>query len=424
MESELAEYINKNIDKNEYKNLLSKGKYISFYGLLKLIDSRIISNFRNELIKYEQAMELHDENSENFLDYHKIINLVMFSADRVPSSWNYIYEKESNWKSSLNPFVDFSNIEDDEDFYYQGKEKIPVVRRQIELARKYGAYSCLKRIYEDMPKVNQEDINRYKVMDIGEISEDRRKMHEQWSKQKDKRKWLVNNKGNYIEKCNEVDEYNFLKNKIELFDLSMIQKLLIEILGKNVGYISLWERDFRFFLMTLDYSNLLNPYPIENGSSFDERASIALFERVIRGKISVSNYRYVVRQNNDNEIHNIISCLFLEGEEFPNCADWRDFRNDIAHLKYLRDRGDNLLEYLENFRVLFKYDRNVKNSITKSFIQIFERNNIGIELTIKQNKIELENVWNRKNLHLNGEVYTFSHSIDYKKLVENLIKLK
>ena len=459
LREELENHIN--FDEKEYNDLLENGKYVSFYALLKLLDSGTISNFRNELTKYEQAMKEYDNKNNDYSEYHKIINLVMLSADRIPSNYKDIYTNDIDWKASFNPFIKENCINNDNGFYQD--DGTPILRRQIELTRKFGVYNRFKKIYKDKIDVDDfESYNKYEIsiddqkrkiliegwkkspnkknwikdhkQYIGVLQELRQNLHKEWANSNNEKKWLNKNKEQYKSLLREIRIYNDFKNKIELNDLSKIQKLLIDIIGKYVGYISTWERDFQFFLITLDYFELLQPFTNENDNIFHEKPSKVLFEKEITcygsADVGVQNYACVIRKENKEVHNNIIASLFLKygdtlDEGFKKGSNWHNTRKDIAHLDYLTGKSNhNLLEYLENLREILFYDRKLKNSVTKSFIQIFKRNNLDISLKLINDKIELDNVRNNKNFHLNGKVWTFSHSKNYEKLVENLLMLK
>lgn len=410
-----------------FENL--KYHHILFYGLMKLSDANTINSLRNEILKYQQATE------EDLSIYYSIIQLASLSNNRILTQINNeiendkkeelfgkneifknFYNDKEEWNSKLEVFADLSDIKNsnklsnNERFYFQidkNRKEVPKIIFNLEYIRKYGTYDILKNI--NIKKVNSTDIKEYygESKKIEDLYKEQAELHSQWVNQN----WAKDKENKYEKNVKDIAKYSNLVNKIKLNNLSKMQKLLIEFLGKMVGYVSIWERDLIFFLLTLNYFKLLR-----NENDFLKEDLLNIFKMG-------NKYKQVISKNNENIHNDIISPLFFKENE----TEIFECRNAIDHLDFLKRDNKSLLEYLREIRIMLAYDRKLKNSVTKSFIKIAEQHKIKISFDFDYSNsnhiISIKNVESMKNNHLNNKIKDIpSHSDEFIKLVEQLFE--
>jgi hypothetical protein len=318
--------------------------HIAFYTFCKLLDKSHLSSLRNEFIKFRQTGGHLNKNSDDYKHLLEIIELCLLNADMVKQEYKYN-------NNDISPFI----IEETENYgtlYNQegnNKEDL-IVHSNIVLAKKYGTGQRLKELIapNDCFKVSIEDYNNWNNLKgkIEKLHTQRDELHKNWVETQKK----FNKQKQYKECIEVIANYDWLDNKLHLVHIRKLHNLLIEILGRMVGFVALFDRDFNYMAIQCgyDYSeglpDVTNRNPPRKGATYCPL---------------------------------LFSSGFLPKKELPAPINdyYKNFRNFVAHLNYMTHDTPkySLLDMINGLRSLLKYDHKLRNAVSSSIIEIFKK---------------------------------------------------
>ena len=411
---------NININEEKIKEFLKENdsKTLNLYLFFNMIDSKRISEFRNELIKYKQFTKRRLDEKKEFLGieielYETLIEFVILTREKLDTkkseeidAWlvDKLYVKENNaykeYEEILKLFVDEKILSSKEAPYYATDNKTPILLSNFEKTRKYGTQSFLSEIqsnykYSKVEKENIEDYNKKeeieqkKKSNIEKLQDLKVELHKKWEQNKITEREIKK----YNDTIKEIREYNYLKNKEELQNVYLLHEMLSDLLARNVAFFNKWERDFKFIVIAIKQflrendkekvNEFLNPHK-SDGS---------------RDNFSVTNYRSKMKSIINNIHENFMSLLFLNNNLATggiqmgrnNNFTWGNLRNYIAHFEYLHKEKDTIsfLNQANLLIKLFSYDKKVQNHIIKSMKTLLEKYNIEIGFEISNDSEEI-----------------------------------
>lgn len=411
---------NVNINEEKIKEFLKENdsKTLNLYLFFNMIDSKRISEFRNELIKYKQFTKRRLDEEKEFLGieielYETLIEFVILTREKLDTkkseeidAWlvDKLYVKDNNeykeYEEILKLFIDEKILSSKEAPYYATDNKTPILLSNFEKTRKYGTQSFLSEIqsnykYSKVEKENIEDYNKKeeieqkKKSNIEKLQDLKVEFHKKWEQNKITEREIKK----YNETIKEIREYNYLKNKEELQNVYLLHEMLSDLLARNVAFFNKWERDFKFIVIAIKeflrendkekVNEFLNPHN-SDGS---------------RDNFSVTNYRSKMKSIINNIHENFMSLLFLNNNLATggiqmgrnNNFTWGDLRNYIAHFEYLHKEKDTIsfLNQANLLIKLFSYDKKVQNHIIKSMKTLLEKYNIEIGFEISNDSEEI-----------------------------------
>lgn len=370
--------------------LKNKDDYIAFWTFCKMLDARHLSELRNEMIKYDGHLTGEQE----------IIGLALLGVDSRENDWKQFFSSEREYEKIMKGYVGEELYQREP--YRQSDGKTPILFRGVEQARKYGTETVIQRLFDASPefKVSKCNITEWERQKetIEETIERRKELHNEWEKNPKKPQNNAFFK-EYKECCDAIDAYNWHKNKTTLVYVNELHHLLIEILGRYVGYVAIADRDFQC---------MANQYFKHSG----------ITERV--------------EYWGDNRLKSIKKLdTFLKKEGL--FVSEKNARNHIAHLNYLSLKSECTLLYLsERLREIFKYDRKLKNAVSKSLIDILDRHGMSVVFAnLKENKhrLVIKSLEPKKLRHLgekkidNGYIETNQVSEEYCGIVKRLLEI-
>lgn len=356
--------------------------HIAFYVFCKLLDAGHLSNLRNELIKFRGSV-----NEFKFHHLLEIIEICLLSADVVPTDYRDLYPNEADCLARLSPFIEQgADIKNWSDLYVQTDKQTPVVHAGIELSVKYGTTALLEQLIARNPKfrVMEDNFTKWSAQkkEIEEKVTKHTNLHKEWVEAKEKddkertdrvksksnfaRKFVSKNEVDYINNCIEINNYNWLDNKLHFVHLNHLHHLTIEILGRMAGFVALWERDFQY---------------ITKYTAAKEGTDALSFDGGLPKLKDKQKY---------------YDKLFLSDK-------YTKVRNHIAHFNYLtKDAADfSLIDLINELRELLHYDRKLKNAVSKAFIDLFEKHGMILKLKLNtDHQLEVESIEPKKIYHL------------------------
>ena len=414
---------NVNINEEKIKEFLKENdsKTLNLYLFFNMIDSKRISEFRNELVKYKQFTKRRLDKEKEFLGikielYETLIEFVILTREKLDTkkseetdAWlvDKLYvkeEKERNeyeykeYEEILKLFVDEKILISKEAPYYATNNKTPIILSNFEKTRKYGTQNLLAKIqssykYNEIEKQKIENYNekkeneKKKKSNIEKLQDLKVELHKKWEQNKITEKEIKK----YSDTIKEIREYNYLKNKEELQNVYLLHEILSDLLARNVAFFNKWERDFKFIVIAIKQflrendkekvENFLNPPDNPNGKKI---------------YFSVSRYKNTV-ENIDGIHKNFMNLIFLNNKfmdrkiDKMNCTIWVYFRNYIAHFLHLHTKNEkiSLINQMNLLIKLFSYDKKVQNHILKSTKTLLEKYNIQINFEISNDKNEV-----------------------------------
>ena len=424
---------------------------IAFYVYCKLLDANHLSTLRNELIKYRSAAE-----SDKFDSIMQIIELCLLSADRVPTDYRQLYPDKESCLQRLKPFIaDDADLANWGDFYVQTDHETPVVHSGIELSIKYGTANLLQKLIASQTTFKISDDNFCKrnnlQKDIAEKTITHANYHKEWVTAKgrddEERKnkiykkshfaaaFLKQNGIEYINNCKEINDYNWIDNKLHFVHLKQLHNLTIEMLGRMVGFIVLFDRDFQY----LDQQST-DPFRLNALVSLRDLANklevkrIADIDEIRNHEIAKQDGTEITEQDRQS----LIESINTKRERFqkllftPNINPF-GIRNHIAHFEYLTQTANkySLIDLINALRDLLHYDRKLKNAVSKAFIDLFDKQGMVLKLKFDNTKhhLQVESVTPKPLFHLGTKkkedgLYTDQVSAEYCALCKCLLEMK
>lgn len=442
----------------------TKSEHIAFYTFAKLLDANHLSALRNELIKYNAS-----DNQKNSFSYvSELLELCLYSCDQIPNNYLELYADADACLNGIKPFIaEEVNIHHLGDLFVKDDKQTPEIHANIELSKKYGTASLLVKLMEDSPatKITEDDYTTWhkEKEQIETYVKEKEQLREQWleAKKKDEKfkktenqkkkeikgykptrsyfeeNYIKNNKENYKKLTENIEQYNWLDNKLHFVHLNRIHLLTIDILGRLAGFIALYDRDFQMidarntsdlfqlkaFVSLRDLSDDLD----DPNKPISKVRGIEYIEKRNKSVIIEADRTALINAINKKREHykKVLFCV-------PNPYG---IRNDIAHFNYLsknekdENKKTSIIQLINNTRDLLSYDRKLKNAVTKSIIEIFDKHGMELHLEFENyHKLKVVSVEPKKLYHLGtkGEkgITTNQVHLEYAQLCKVLLEMK
>lgn len=407
-----------------FSDLLNKDvfhKILPFYCMFKFMDNYEIADLQSQIKKYISAISKikddsknkdkskikdesknKDDDKRNNIEFYKNLYLCSELVKIIKPKFALVAEKQDEVneynKKIVNEYI--SNfIEDNcKDFYTQNGEK-PVYYKGITDFVLSGRNDTYKNIFKKI-KIKNSDIERYKKY-IEKDEKNDTEIEKLQTKRQSLHKELVRNKPNniirykkdeYEKLCKKINFYDRIKNKVTFVNLSKIAHLQYQILSRFIGFAVDWERDMYFLLLGL-CQNMGSHYKEKIDKTFESGNVVGRLLKLLEKNNNFSACKdYILNLYNLTELNNLKGILKI--------------RNDIAHIDFLKytNLDYTIIDSLVKLQNLMQYDRKKYNAITKSFIDLLEKENIIIKLkqekTDNQKTISIDKIYSKKSEHL------------------------
>lgn len=407
---------------------------------------------------------------------------------------------EISYQRFLSPYISGEQQSDNcvwKELYYQTDNKTSVNYASIALIRKFGTQKLLEEVITVDAKITEENYREWKQLKskIDEKMNRREELHAAWEKAKDHRTKKSKNTFNntekedkkkedaekkvYLDLCKEIERYNWLDNKLHLVHLKTLHNLVIQILSRMARFVALWDRDF----VLMDASRTEDTYRLTSfvnitnlsDSSFQDNKGI-----IKRNKKDIISRNSEFNINSEfKEIEQCLKSKLAYYEKSFNLTEANvETRDTIAHYGYISQffpekksetddcqvvgneaisqiiskkqpkykqapESVSLIELINRLRSLMAYDRKLRNTVSKSIINVFKQNGMELKFKFKYSDydsneknhlLEVESVTSQKIMLLKGSKIVeggkkISLSIDqvseeYCKLCKRLLELK
>ncbi len=408
----IKETLIKPVKRDENENELNKIKMeithdlkhedinIGVYAFLKLLDNKNLNLLKGQFEKY---YNINKDN--NILKYCELINLIILTKPVI----NLIENGESKeaYEDLIKNFYK-DNYKECVDLYVQSNKETIIPRKSLLKIEQECVSNLYKDIFSDL-KVNKDNYNEFiniKDESIAKLQEETAILHNK----------LVLGDSNefkkYKQNIMEISNYNYLFSKVTFHNLKMLEQIHTEILGRLIGFVNDFERDFKFILKYLEYIEKVE-FSNCKFASVDE-----MFENGMLGK------KWNEFKNNEKNCENILTKFFFQIKEF----NWTETRNDIAHYHHLTTTKKSLIELINDVRKLMNYDNKRKNAVMKSIIDILKKNGIIAKFEFKNNNFNLRELKSDKIIHLKKctkeKISIDKHDKEFVDMLKALLEFK
>lgn len=375
--------------------------HIAFYIFCKLLNTSYLTTLRNEIIKYRSARNTGEWKYKHLLE---IIELCMLSADVVPGDYKLLYETKETCLERISPYIKpEENYQEWDALYVQSDGNTPVMHAPVELAVKYGTSGLLKQVISRDERFWLQKKNFDKWIEMKEpidsFIDKRNSLHSKWEKVKeteDKKHFVESYGQEYIDNCKAINNYNWLDNKLHFVHLKNLHNLTIDILGRLAGFTALFERDFQYICQNKKMNKQVN------------------------GLDGLNFLNGLPHPDKLKEKEEYLKKIFLSD-------DYRDLRNFIAHFNFLTEIAEtedskkkyySIIEMINGLRELFRYDRKLKNAVSKAIIDLFDKHGMILKLKFNmQHRLTVESITPKQLIHFGGR-----HKLNGKAITTNQVQ--
>lgn len=389
------------------------GKFMNARTLNLLVGSmRSYLQYVNDIQKRaaglgEQQLHLFAENCESVKKWIQVLEVCLILSARISNEFTDYFKDEEAYASYLKRYIDFGDQAMPSDYSallaFSNEDKIdlyvdtsnPKVNRNIIQAKLYAPDMVLNKVVK---KISRDECRKFN--------------------EKKEQIFQFKNMGNAVswEEQQKILEYQKLKNRVELRDLSEYGELINELLGQLINWSYLRERDLLYFQLGFHYSCLMNesekPDVYKTIRSDETTIENAVLYQIIamyingypvyvpeKGKLKAKyktggagqkigafcRWASTVEQK-EYELYNAGLELFEVVNEHDNIID---LRNKIDHFKYYQGNDSILSLYGEIFDRFFTYDMKYRKNVLNHLQNILLRHKVVIKPIISKDKKEV-----------------------------------
>lgn len=355
----------------------------------------------------ENQLHLSAENVGQVKKWIQVLEVCLLLSVRISDKFTDYFKDEEEYASYLKEYVDFEDSAMPSDysallaFSNEGKIDLyvdasnPKVNRNIIQAKLYAPDMVLKKVVK---KISQDECKEFN---------EKKEQIMQFKNKGDEVSW---------EEQQKILEYQKLKNRVELRDLSEYGELINELLGQLINWSYLRERDLLYFQLGFHYSCLMNESKKPDAYKTIRRGTVSIENAVLYQIIAMYINGFPVYapekgelkpqcktgsagqkirafcqwasmvEKKKYELYNAGLELFEVVKEHDNIID---LRNKIDHFKYYQGNDSILALYGEIFDRFFTYDMKYRNNVLNHLQNILLRHNVIIKPIISKDKKEV-----------------------------------
>jgi len=279
----------------------------------------------------------------------------------------------------------------------QGKDEnkhLPI--RELRELQRFGD-AALHELYR-AHKISHDAVARWLAAEagIGEKQQRLMKLHEDWSRAKKqaKKDWEQGQPGKeYAALLAEVAKHRHLTAEVRLQNPLRLHRLLMAVLTRLIDYSGLFERDLYFTLLALLHKSGAEKSTVKK--AFTDKGG-----RFQRGQIP----ELVGDKDSEGKPYIKDANLLTELKRLFDFDKIKDIRDKFAHLNAMQGNGYviNLTREVNNGRRLMAYDRKLKNAVSKSVIELLEREGLLLEWDCRNHQLENARLKVKQAQHLGG----------------------
>lgn len=275
-------------------------------------------------------------------------------------------------KEQLDQFFDAPNTM--QKIFPQDKPDVHVPIRGLREFLRFGHFNALMPILSQH-KITQADYKQYAAAKDSVVAEQKRRedLHKDLVRlSKKEQRNQAKKYQDYATALKTVMDHRHLAAHIGLVNHVRLHHLAMAVLGRLIDYAGLWERDLYFVALALiseTKDEQAKNHNIEIIKNYQGAKTIGKLPSSLQERLK----DYFQLKNEWN----------TEGLDRDQ-LDPVKIRNDLAHMNMLqKNQGDlDLTQWVNKTRVLMRYDRKLKNAVTKSVIELLAREGILLDWEI------------------------------------------
>jgi hypothetical protein len=199
----------------------------------------------------------------------------------------------------------------------------------------------------------------------------------------------------YCDLVQAITTFRHLSNQVTLNNHLRLHRLLMSVLTRLVDYAGQWERDLYFVSLAIIYLRRSTPVEVFSpvrGRYFIETGQIIQALRNMTESTHASHLRNVIQESFG------ISMPGVSGESVMT-------RNNLMHFNclHIRALAIDLTELVNQTRSLMSYDRKQKNAVSKSVIDILDRNGMRLSWRFDGDLLNTPTIISSEISHLGNE---------------------
>lgn len=417
---------------NRLSNIEKEEVY--YTGILKvlsvvMVQSGQISHKFDDYFTSEDDYAKFLANYVHYTDQEPSVErLKEFCNKTVDSLGNKTKNRGGNGLADINMIFHKSSKASEQKIGIYCDDKNPILNKNIIYSKLYGLEKQISKVY----KVQETDIKTY--YDLKNSLQDTFKK----------------------EKCQSVEEqeklrnYQDIKNKVELYDVTTYTEILIDCMAQLVSYSYLRERDNMYMQLGYHYvklyygkeileekdEKLLN---ITNGAILYQIFSIYNHGAEIIKKTKGGTLKWGSKGQISAKINQFVSCYseekYFEGLYFFENINMHDKyaerRNYIDHMKYLSKTDTSIMEMFSwIYNGFFDYDIKLKksvsfilNNILMKYFVVLKLNIVCTENTYQVLESQTSGTKNKKDLTMKETLFK-AGSADSEKFIYKQFRVK
>jgi hypothetical protein len=366
------------------------------YFLLHLAPVNDASNLLHQLRKWQCTGEKHKGDTQATHQIQHVIELYLDMHDAKFEGGSAVADADS-FKPLFESQEGFEAI-----FPKQVSElDCHIPKRGLREIARFGHISPLYPFYKKLP-ITQNQVSDYlalekstseqiKLSQIAVWQMQREKLHETLSKQKnaDNADILA-----YFKSLSEITKHRHLAAQVTLTNHIRLHHVLIAVLSRLVDYVGLFERDLYFTTLALMHYKEAAPKQTQHATAAFNSEARSHFKQ---GQI-IQAFNKMHNANNAS-----FDAIWIEIEKlFGNFDACQKIRNDIAHFNMLQSSADTLCltDWVNKTRQLMAYDRKLKNAVSKSIIDLMQKEGLCLAWEMDNHNLNKAQVSTRQATHL------------------------
>lgn len=192
-----------------------------------------------------------------------------------------------------------------------------------------------------------------------------------------------------------VTRFRHLSDQVSLFNHLRVHRLLMQVLTRLVNYAGQWERDLYFVSLAVIHLRRSTPRELflpVRGRDLLATGQIVQALRNMAGSAHASHLRAVIQKVFR------VSMPSVSGDNITT-------RNDLMHFNCLHDRSAtiNLTELVNRTRSMMSYDRKQKNAVSKSVIDILDREGMRLSWQFDGERLNTSAIVSNNVSHLGDQ---------------------
>ncbi|MCP4183193.1 MAG: hypothetical protein GY761_07735, partial [Hyphomicrobiales bacterium] len=184
-----------------------------------------------------------------------------------------------------------------------------------------------------------------------------------------------------------IDQHKQLANKVYLNHHVRLHRLMMRVVARLVDFAGLWERDGYFITLALMKLHTMTPdmvFPLDASSNKAQSRAEKDFRK--DGKLPRTDAEFEPG--------------FLAKLMPYHSRDQRHIRDDIAHFNILANEDVDLTRAINDTRKLMRYDRKLKNAVSKSIREMLDEEGLAISWTMDNHQLKFSTLTSKDIKHL------------------------